>query len=179
MAAAAIRSSLQQHNRQHRNRFCFCFPCNTPPLRARRYFSTRDFFWEGDYYTYPAEPSLLGRFPATVEGSISDIADYSGSPGYAATNLSTGLTALYYGGPTRGWKDTPSSLPAGTHVLATFSEVGRSTNCTLLLPVLLFFSSHPARWSRIAAAAWLSARRERPLSALCEIPVKSWPRLVL
>uniref|UniRef100_A0A7S2R509 Biotin-protein ligase N-terminal domain-containing protein n=1 Tax=Rhizochromulina marina TaxID=1034831 RepID=A0A7S2R509_9STRA len=88
------------------------------------YYSTSAFYWQGSFYTFPVEPSLLARFPATVEGSITDIANYDQSPPYAATSLSNNLTALYYGGPTRGWKDTPKTLPLGTHVLATFSEVG-------------------------------------------------------
>ena len=31
--------------------------------------------------------------------------------------------ALYYGGPTLGWKDTPKTLPPGTTVLGVFDDV--------------------------------------------------------
>ncbi|MBW2975229.1 hypothetical protein KY366_05920 [Candidatus Woesearchaeota archaeon] len=76
------------------------------------YYAAGDYYWQGEYYDWP---DLLGAYP-TVEGSITDIADYDESPGYALTNVSDGFDMIYYGGPTLGWKDTSSSYP-GTSLL--------------------------------------------------------------
>ncbi len=68
------------------------------------YYTAGNYFWQGNYYSWP---NLLGKYP-TVEGSIIDIADYDISPGYALTSVSNGNQMIYYGGPTRGWRNTPS-----------------------------------------------------------------------
>ncbi len=70
------------------------------------YYTAGDYYWQGSYYNWP---DLLGRYPI-VEGSITDIADYDTSPGYALTDVS-GYKMIYYGGPTRGWRNTPSDFP--------------------------------------------------------------------
>jgi len=83
------------------------------------YYAANDYYWQGSYYNWP---DMLDRF-STVEGSITDIADYDANPGYALTSLSNGFNAIYYGGPTRGWRDTPNDLPAGASKLASFSAI--------------------------------------------------------
>src|SRR3989344_2863049 len=71
------------------------------------FYASNDYWWQGDYYNWP---NLLMKFP-TTEGSITDIADYDANPGYAMTSLSGGFNAIYYGGPTRGWRSTPNEYP--------------------------------------------------------------------
>ena len=100
------------------------------------YYSSSGYYWEystgwsdAGYWHYPA---LLGIFGATVEGSITDIADEETGQGvfngHALTRLSNGHKAIYYGGPTMGWKQTAESdKPDGSEVLARFADVGNST----------------------------------------------------
>ncbi len=76
------------------------------------YYAASDYYWQGSFYDWPY---LLGRY-STVEGSITDIADYDQSPGYALTPMSNGLQMIYYGGPTRGWRDTPNTY-SGTKLM--------------------------------------------------------------
>ena len=64
---------------------------------------------------------MLDIFP-TVEGSITNIADYDSNPGYALTTLSNGHNSIYYGGPTQGWANTNINL-AGGEKLASFSAI--------------------------------------------------------
>ena len=78
------------------------------------YFAATDYWWQGVHYDAAAEPNLLGRFDATVEGSITDLADYDGSPPYAVAGLDNGLEALYYGGPTRGWRTRVTTRRSGS-----------------------------------------------------------------
>jgi glutamine amidotransferase-like uncharacterized protein len=82
------------------------------------YYTATDYIWQDEYYDWP---DMLDYYPATVEGSITDIADYEGNPDHALTPLSTGFNAIYYGGPTVGWKDT--SLPAPGVTEATFTAI--------------------------------------------------------
>jgi glutamine amidotransferase-like uncharacterized protein len=70
------------------------------------YFAANDYMWQDAYYQHP---NLLGAYPATVEGSIKEIADYDVGTGYAVASLVRSLDpdqntfpALYWGGPTRG-----------------------------------------------------------------------------
>jgi glutamine amidotransferase-like uncharacterized protein len=67
------------------------------------YFAAGDYVWQDSYYDHA---NLLGAYPVTVEGSIREIADYDNGPGYAITQLDNGHTALYWGGPTIGYKYT-------------------------------------------------------------------------
>src|SRR3989344_3399266 len=71
------------------------------------FYVADDYYWQGTYYNWP---NLLKRFP-TVEGSITDIADYDANPGYAMTGLSNGRNVIYYGGPTMGWRQTSMNNP--------------------------------------------------------------------
>jgi len=82
------------------------------------YYTANDYYWQGEYYNWP---DMLDYYPTTVEGSITDIADYEGNPDHALTSLSTGFNAIYYGGPTVGWHDT--SLPAPGVTEATFASI--------------------------------------------------------
>src|SRR3989344_5816421 len=73
---------------------------------AGAFYAANDYYLQGTYYNWP---NLLKRFP-TVEGSITDIADYDANPGYALTGINSfdrSFNMIYYGGPTRGWRDTP------------------------------------------------------------------------
>jgi len=76
------------------------------------YYAAGDYYWQGDYFDWG---DLLGLYP-TVEGSITDIADYEGTPDHAITPVS-GFNMIYYGGPTRGWRDTSADYP-GTKLLS-------------------------------------------------------------
>jgi glutamine amidotransferase-like uncharacterized protein len=87
------------------------------------YFAASSYWWQdgeqgGGEFQWP---NLLGRFPE-VEGSIVDIWDDSVSPGYKLTGIDNGLKAIYWGGPTRGWKRTSAGGLPGT-VLARYSDV--------------------------------------------------------
>lgn len=81
------------------------------------YYAANDYYWQGSYYNHP---DMLDRFP-TVEGSITDIADYDSNPAYALTALSNGFNAIYYGGPTQGWRNTQVNLPASGEVLTSYT----------------------------------------------------------
>lgn len=157
------------------------------------FYASKGYYWEYDtrwsdkgYWAYP---SLLGAFDADVEGSITEIADEETANGvfngHALAALSTGQHAIYYGGPTMGWKHTrESNLPSGFEVLARFSEVTNSppaivrhagsTRVLLFSPHLEAFEgvgvtelstaqrrvNYALRRDRIAAE--MAARRESP-----------------
>ena len=133
--------------------------------------------WEYDqgwpdsgYWQYPA---LLGEFDAHVEGSITDIADEETAAGvfdgHALTRLSTGHHAIYYGGPTMGWKHTSeSSMPAAAETLARFADV---TNVTGSAPPavvrmrergkrLLLFSVHLEAFEGVGVSELSTADRQ-------------------
>lgn len=122
------------------------------------YYAAKDYYWAGDYYKWP---DLLGRFP-TVEGSITNIAEY---PAYNMTRLSNGLNMIYYGGPTRGWKQTPNETP-GT-VLMTFASIPGNLPAAVKFNKMLLLSVHPeahenygiqglSKDQRIANYKWLA-----------------------
>lgn len=110
------------------------------------YLAASSYFWQegesggGEF----AWPNMLGRFPE-VEGSITDIMDDAESPGYKLTGIDNGLKAIYWGGPTMGWRRTKASQTPGT-VLARYADVAGD----LLAAVhvnddngnLLLFSAH-------------------------------------
>ena len=90
---------------------------------AGAYYAAEGYFWQegeagGGMFRWS---NLLGRFPM-VEGSITDVWDDAVPPGYKLTPLDNGLHAIYWGGPTRGWRSTPSTGAPGT-VLARFGAV--------------------------------------------------------
>jgi glutamine amidotransferase-like uncharacterized protein len=82
------------------------------------FYASNDYYWQGSYYDWPY---MLDIFPS-VEGSITNIADYDQNPGYALTRLSNGHDAIYYGGPTQGWRDTQVNLNGG-NMLASFASI--------------------------------------------------------
>jgi len=82
------------------------------------YYTANDYVWQGEYYNHP---DMLDFYPATVEGSITSIADYEGNPDHKVTSLSTGFNAIYYGGPTIGWQNTQGPAPGTTE--ATFTDI--------------------------------------------------------
>jgi glutamine amidotransferase-like uncharacterized protein len=85
------------------------------------YYASSDYYWQGQLYKWP---NLLGRAP-TAEGSIIDLADYESKDPFAITRSSSQdksflESVVYYGGPTRGWHDTPDNVPGET--LLVFDE---------------------------------------------------------
>lgn len=76
------------------------------------YLASQSYIWQNQTYNWP---NLLGLFEETVEGSITTIADYAGTPPYKLTPITTDvgtLNAIYYGGPTVGWVNTAPRLPS-------------------------------------------------------------------
>lgn len=113
------------------------------------FVASTDYWWEGTHYSWP---NTLGIFE-TVEGSISNIWDDAKPPGYTLTTVqgtaaaagaapggSRSLTALYWGGPTRGWNATPSSVTGKP--LLTFSSIPGHLPASVLDRRHLFFSAH-------------------------------------
>lgn len=100
------------------------------------YYTAGDYYWQGEYYAWP---DLLSKYP-TVEGSITSIADYDENPGYALTTLSNGESMIYYGGPTRGLKDTPSDFP-GTALLS-YSSIPGNLPASIKYGNMLLMSVH-------------------------------------
>ncbi|MGA8905473.1 MAG: BPL-N domain-containing protein [Candidatus Bathyarchaeia archaeon] len=122
------------------------------------YYAAKDYFWEGDFYEFP---NLLGRFP-TVEGPITEIAVY---PAYNMAPMSNGLQMIYYGGPSRGWRQTPHDVP-GT-VLMTFTGIRGNLPAAVESKNMLLISTHPEAYEnfgitgltteeRIANYQWLA-----------------------
>lgn len=100
------------------------------------YYAAADHYWQEEYQNLSY---TLDRY-ATVEGSITDIADYDVSPGYAITTVS-GFEMLYWGGPTRGWQQTPASFP-GTALL-TYDDISGNLPAAIKDDNLLLVSAHP------------------------------------
>lgn len=110
------------------------------------YFAASSYFWQvgypdGGQFKWP---NLLGRFPE-VEGSITNIVDDYAHPGYKLTGLDNGLHAIYWGGPTRGWRNTPSAGAPG-QVLLRYTDVPgnlmAATHVNGSSGNLLLFSAH-------------------------------------
>jgi hypothetical protein len=100
------------------------------------YYTANDYYWQGSFYNHQ---DLLDRFP-TVEGSITDIANYDENPGYALASLSNGNKMIYYGGPTRGWRQTSSDFPG--HSLLTFSSIPGNLPASIKSNNMLLMSVH-------------------------------------
>jgi len=104
------------------------------------YLAASEYWWQGVKYSWP---NMLGQVPI-VEGSIVDIHDYDVSPGYGLTTLDNGLKSVYWGGPTRGWRNTSASGFPGT-VLARFADandLAAAYHVTSSNGNLLLFSPH-------------------------------------
>ena len=98
------------------------------------YYAATDYYWEGDYYSHP----YMLRIYNTVEGSIQNIADY---PDYTVTPLSNGRNAIYYGGPTIGWKNTLAGSYDG-FADATFSSISEDLPAVIKYNNILLTSVH-------------------------------------
>ena len=98
------------------------------------YYAATDYYWEGNYYSHP----YLLQIYNTVEGSIWEIADY---PDYRVTPLSNNRNAIYYGGPTVGWKDTVAGSYPGM-ADATFSGIGGDIPAVIKYNNMLLTSVH-------------------------------------
>lgn len=99
------------------------------------YYTAGDYYWQGSYYNWP---DLLGKY-STVEGSITDIADYDENPGYALTNVG-GFDMIYYGGPTIGWRQTPSDYPG--QALLTYNAIPGNLPAAIKDNNMLLMSVH-------------------------------------
>lgn len=102
------------------------------------YYAATDYYWQGSYYDWP---DMLDIFP-TVEGSITDIADYDSNQGYALTTLSNGHNAIYYGGPTQGWKNTAINIPSGGEIKSTYSSIPGDLPAIIRYNKMLLTSVH-------------------------------------
>jgi len=122
------------------------------------YYAATDYYYLGASYSWP---DLLGRFP-TVEGPIAEIAE---DAEYNMTRMSNGLEMIYYGGPTRGWRQTSDIVP-GT-VLITFTAIPGDLPAAVKSKNLLLISVHPEAYEdlgirgltteqRIANYKWLA-----------------------
>lgn len=108
------------------------------------YLASKSYVWQNQTYNWP---NLLGLFEETVEGSITTIADYAGTPPYAITPVTTDvgtLNAIYYGGPTVGWVNTPPGLPSKAwKQLASFNAPHVAGNpAAVSKENVLLFSTH-------------------------------------
>jgi len=103
------------------------------------FYASTGYIWQGTTYKWNY---LLGRYPET-EGSITTIQDYDKPPGYRVTGV-TGkageLQALYFGGATRGWRNTPRTTPGST--LLTFADIPDHLPAAVQDGNLLLFSVH-------------------------------------
>lgn len=100
------------------------------------YYAANDYYWQGSFYNHA---NLLDRFP-TIEGSITSIADYDVPPGFAMTQLSNGHNMIYYGGPTRGWVNTPASHPGSS--LMSFNAIPNNLTAAVKNGKMLLTSVH-------------------------------------
>ncbi|MFC1682013.1 hypothetical protein ACFL0X_00135 [Nanoarchaeota archaeon] len=100
------------------------------------FYTAGDYWWQNEFYDHP---HLLGAYP-TVEGSIREIADYDENPGYALTALSNGFSAIYYGGPTRGYEYTSVESPG--EFVATYTEYGSGMPALIKYNNMLLSSVH-------------------------------------
>ena len=136
------------------------------------YYASRGYYWEYDTW-WPDKglwqyPTLLGAFDALTEGSITDIADEESSSGvfngHALTRLVSGHHAIYYGGPTLGWRHTTqASKPAGTEVLERFAALPGAPPAAVRLRRphrLLLFSVHLEAFEGIGVSELSIAQRE-------------------
>jgi glutamine amidotransferase-like uncharacterized protein len=117
------------------------------------YYAANDYYWQGSYYDWPY---TLDRFP-TVEGSITSIADYEGDPGYAMTGLGNGHNVLYYGGPTRGWSQTPSTYPGVK--MASFSAIPGELPAVIANGNMLLTSVHLEAYENDGFSGLTTAQR--------------------
>jgi glutamine amidotransferase-like uncharacterized protein len=100
------------------------------------YYASNGYLWYGTFYNHT---NLLHRFP-TVEGPVTEIADWYEPPGYAITHLSNGLNTTYWGGPTRGYKETPVTVPGV--VKATFTSIPKDLPAVVRAGKMLLTSVH-------------------------------------
>lgn len=117
------------------------------------YYASNDYYWQGSFYNHA---NLLDRFP-TLEGSITSIADYDVPPGFAMTALSNGHNMIYYGGPTRGWQNTPATHP-GT-ALASFASIPGNLPAAVKNGKMLLTSVHAEAYENDGISGLSTAQR--------------------
>jgi hypothetical protein len=96
---------------------------------------------------------LLGKYP-TVEGPISSIAEY---PAYNVTRMSNGLKMIYYGGPTRGWQQTPHDTPG--KVLLTYANMPNNLPAAVAAGQMLFLGVHPEAYENWGVSGLTTEQR--------------------
>lgn len=137
------------------------------------YYASKGYFWEYDthwsdagYWHYS---QLLKVFDAEVEGSVTDISDEETADGvfdgHAVANLSSGHRAIYYGGPTVGWRHTNEvNLPQGTLVIARFTGVQSQPPAIVRVidsrNQLLLFSVHLEAYEGIGVTELTAVQRQ-------------------
>ena len=87
---------------------------------AGSYFAAGTYWWGeagGDTRFFPN--AWMPHWTPTVEGPIRELAVY---PDYTATQLSNGLTQVYWGGPALGYEKTTAALPDGATLLSTYAD---------------------------------------------------------
>ncbi|MFA5856910.1 MAG: BPL-N domain-containing protein [Candidatus Pacearchaeota archaeon] len=119
------------------------------------YYAASDYYWQGSYYDWG---DLLGKYP-TVEGSILEIADYDSNTPYKVTTLSNGENMVYYGGPTRGYKDTPNTIIG--EKLMSFSELSGELPAAIKSDNLLLMSVHAEAFENDGITGLSSEQRVR------------------
>lgn len=117
------------------------------------YYTAGDYYWQGSYYNWN---DLLGKYP-TVEGSITDIADYDASPGYALTSVSNGEQMIYYGGPTRGWRSTPADFPG--QALLNYASIPGNLPASIKYNNMLLMSVHAEAYENDGISGLSSEQR--------------------
>ena len=103
---------------------------------------------------------------------ITSIQDYLVAPYAASTTLTSGESAVYFGGPTFGWIQTSSDAPDGTAVLDAFAEASGADGKPLPAVVnvrgsgahLLLFSVHLEATEGVGVSGDMvtAAQREEP-----------------
>ena len=96
---------------------------------------------------------MLGIFP-TLEGSITTIWNDATPPGYALTQAASvvegqNLTALYWGGPTRGFKHTNKTLPSDVTVHYNFASIPDELPAVVSFDNVLLSSIHLEAYCQI------------------------------
>ena len=114
------------------------------------YYAATDYYWMGTLYKWS---DLLGKYP-TVEGPISSIAEY---PAYNVTRMSNGLKMIYYGGPTRGWQQTPHDTPG--KVLLTYASMPSNLPAAVAAGQMLFLGVHPEAYENWGVSGLTTEQR--------------------
>jgi glutamine amidotransferase-like uncharacterized protein len=114
------------------------------------YYATSSYWWNnyGNWNLYQY-PNLLGKYPTTVEGSISSIQYYYSDPvntSYTVTTMSNGNRMIYWGGPTIGYLKTAPSY-SGQSLLQFSNGIPTNLPAAIKYNNLLLTSVHPEAYN--------------------------------